>query len=169
MSRIPTLADLGDVSGKRVLVRTDFNVPMENGEITDDFRIRAALPTINWLTERGATVVTCSHLGRPKGQPNPKYSMDAVRARLGELAPGVELLENLRFDAGEEGNYPAFVARLVDGVDELAHRIDCGPLARFDRSIDVHISAIRQKLAGCQPGLDPIRTVRGMGYQYTKD
>ncbi|MFZ2444090.1 MAG: phosphoglycerate kinase [Ilumatobacteraceae bacterium] len=115
--RIPTLADLGDVSGKRVLVRTDFNVPMENGEITDDFRIRAALPTINWLLERGATVVTASHLGRPKGQPNPKYSMDAVRARLAELAPGVELLENLRFDAGEEGNDAAFVATLVDGID----------------------------------------------------
>lgn len=117
MSRIPTLADLGDVAGKRVLVRTDFNVPMENGEITDDFRIRAALPTINWLTERGAQVVACSHLGRPKGQPNPKYSMDPVRARLAELAPGVELLENLRFDAGEEGNDPAFVARLVEGID----------------------------------------------------
>jgi phosphoglycerate kinase len=117
MSRIPTLADLGDVRGKRVLVRTDFNVPMENGEITDDFRIRAALPTINWLTERGAQVVTCSHLGRPKGQPNPKYSMDAVRARLAELAPGVELLENLRFDPGEEGNDPSFVAALVDGID----------------------------------------------------
>ena len=115
--RIPTLADLGDVSGKRVLVRTDFNVPMENGEITDDFRIRAALPTINWLLQRGATVVTASHLGRPKGQPNPKYSMDAVRARLAELAPGVELLENLRFDAGEEGNDAAFVATLVDGID----------------------------------------------------
>lgn len=115
--RIPTLADLGDVSGKRVLVRTDFNVPMENGEITDDFRIRAALPTINWLTERGAQVVTASHLGRPKGQPNPKYSMDAVRARLAELAPGVELMENLRFDAGEEGNDPAFVATLVEGID----------------------------------------------------
>ncbi|MBI4934075.1 MAG: phosphoglycerate kinase [Actinobacteria bacterium] len=117
MSRIPTLADLGDVRGKRVLVRTDFNVPMENGEITDDFRIRAALPTINWLTERGAQVVTCSHLGRPKGQPNPKYSMDPVRARLGELAPGVELLENLRFDPGEEGNDPAFVAKLIEGID----------------------------------------------------
>ena len=117
MSRIPTLADLGDVRGKRVLVRTDFNVPMENGEITDDFRIRAALPTINWLTERGAQVVTCSHLGRPKGQPNPKYSMDAVRARLAQLAPGVELLENLRFDAGEEANDPAFVAKLVEGMD----------------------------------------------------
>ncbi len=114
---IPVLEDLGDVAGKRVLVRTDFNVPMENGEITDDFRIRAALPTITWLTERGAHVVCASHLGRPKGQPNPKYSMDAVRARLAELAPGVELLENLRFDAGEEGNDPAFVASLVDGVD----------------------------------------------------
>jgi phosphoglycerate kinase len=115
--RIPTLADLGDVRGKRVLVRTDFNVPMEDGVITDDFRIRAALPTINWLTERGAQVVTASHLGRPKGQPNQKYSMDPVRARLAELAPGVELLENLRFDAGEEGNDPAFVATLVDGID----------------------------------------------------
>lgn len=119
--RIPTLADLGDVSGKRVLVRTDFNVPMETVAdtrvITDDFRIRAALPTINWLTERGAQVVTASHLGRPKGQPNPKYSMDPVRARLAELAPGVELMENLRFDAGEEGNDPAFVAKLVEGID----------------------------------------------------
>ena len=117
MSRIPTLADLGDVRGKRVLVRTDFNVPMDGGVITDDFRIRAALPTINWLTERGATVVTASHLGRPKGQPNPKYSMDAVRARLAELAPGVELLENLRFDAGEEGNDPAFVGKITEGID----------------------------------------------------
>ena len=123
MSRIPTLADLGDVRGKRVLVRTDFNVPMENGEITDDFRIRAALPTINWLTERGAQVVCASHLGRPKGKPEPKYSMDAVRARLAELAPGVELLENLRFDAGEEGNDPAFVARLVEGMREAS---ECG-------------------------------------------
>ena len=114
---IPVLEDLGDVSGKRVLVRTDFNVPMDDGQITDDFRIRAALPTIGWLTERGAHVVCASHLGRPKGQPNPKYSMDAVRARLTELAPGVELLENLRFNPGEEGNDPAFVASLVDGID----------------------------------------------------
>ena len=118
---IPTLDDLGDVAGKRVLVRTDFNVPMEerDGEqvITDDFRIRAALPTIEWLTSRGASVVTASHLGRPKGKPNPKYSMDPVRARLAELAPGVELMENLRFDAGEEGNDAGFVARLIDGID----------------------------------------------------
>ena len=117
MSRIPTLSDLGDVRGKRVLVRTDFNVPMDDGVITDDFRIRAALPTIEWLTSRGAHVVCASHLGRPKGKPNPKYSMDAVRARLGELAPGVELLENLRYDPGEEGNDPQFVASLVVGID----------------------------------------------------
>ena len=117
MGRIPVLEDLPPVSGKRVLVRTDFNVPMEDGRITDDFRIRAALPTIEWLQAQGANVVCASHLGRPKGAPNPKYSMEPVRARLAELAPGVELLENLRFDAGEEGNDPAFVAKLVAGVD----------------------------------------------------
>ena len=117
MTKIPVLDDLGDVTGKRVLVRTDFNVPMEDGEITDDFRIRAALPTITWLTDRGATVVCASHLGRPKGQPVPKYSMAPVRERLADLAPGVELMENLRFHPGEEGNDPAFVANLIDGID----------------------------------------------------
>jgi phosphoglycerate kinase len=121
MARLPLLEDLGDVSGKRVLVRTDFNVPMEGPDnarvITDDFRIRAALPTINWLTSRGATVVCASHLGRPKGQPVDKYSMEPIRARLQELAPGVELMENLRFNAGEEANSEAFVAQLVQGFD----------------------------------------------------
>jgi phosphoglycerate kinase len=117
VSRIPTLADLGEVSGKRVLVRTDFNVPMDDGVITDDFRIRSALPTIEWLTTRGAQVVCASHLGRPKGRPNPKYSMDAVRTRLAELAPGVELMENLRYDPGEEANDPQFVAKLIEGID----------------------------------------------------
>ena len=93
--------------GKTVLVRTDFNVPMSGPDdartISDDFRIRAALPTISWLTERGAKVICASHLGRPKGAPSTKYSMAPVRARLAELAPGVELLENLRFSPGEEG------------------------------------------------------------------
>ena len=125
MSEIPVLEDLetalGGLDGKRILVRTDFNVPLDDtsgsAQIVDDFRIRAALPTIEWLTERGATVVTASHLGRPKGAPDPKYSMDPVRARLAELAPGVELLENLRFDPGETSNAPAFVATLVDGID----------------------------------------------------
>jgi phosphoglycerate kinase len=118
---IPTLEDLGDVAGKRVLVRTDFNVPLDHDgdtvTIADDFRIRAALPTIEWLVERGAHVVCASHLGRPKGEPDPKYSMGPVRARLAVLAPGVELMENLRFDAGETNNAESFVARLIDGVD----------------------------------------------------
>lgn len=121
MRDLPVLEDLGDVRGKRVLVRTDFNVPMrgpdESREIVDDFRIRAALPTIEWLVERGATVVCASHLGRPKGAPSAKYSMDPVRRRLAELAPGVELLENLRFHPGEEANDPAFVASLVQQAD----------------------------------------------------
>ena len=119
MGDLPLLEDLPPLQGKRVLLRADFNVPLDKGTgaITDDLRIRAALPTITWLQEQGATIVACSHLGRPKGAPDPAYSMAPVRARLAELAPGVELLENLRFDAGEEANDPAFVARLVEGMD----------------------------------------------------
>lgn len=119
--KLPVLEDLGEVRGKTVLVRTDFNVPMVGPDnartITDDFRIRAALPTITWLTERGARVVCASHLGRPKGVSSAKYSMAPVRARLAELAPGVELIENLRFAAGEEGNDAEFVKHLVHGMD----------------------------------------------------
>lgn len=121
MASVPTLEDLGDVNGKRVLVRTDFNVPMEGADegrtIVDDFRIRAALPTIEWLTSRGAHVVCASHLGRPKGQAVAKYSMEPVRRRLNELAPGVELMENLRFNPGEESNDPSFVESIVEGID----------------------------------------------------
>ena len=114
---VPTLEDLGDLAGKRVLLRADFNVPLRDGVITDDLRIRAALPTIVWLQEAGATVTACSHLGRPKGEPDPRYSMAPVRERLAELAPGVELLENLRFNPGETANDPAFVAELIAGQD----------------------------------------------------
>ncbi len=114
---VPELEDLGDVAGKSVLVRADFNVPLSDGVISDDLRIRAALPTLNWLTEHGASVTACTHLGRPKGEPDPKYSVDPVRARLSELAPGVTLLDNLRFDPGETANDPAFVDRLVEGHD----------------------------------------------------
>jgi phosphoglycerate kinase len=115
--QVPSLEDLGDVNGKRVLLRADFNVPIKDGEVVDDFRIRAALPTIEWLTDNGAHVTACSHLGRPKGKPDPKYTIEPVRQVLAELAPGVELLENLRYDAGEEANDPAFVAELIDGQD----------------------------------------------------
>jgi phosphoglycerate kinase len=114
---VPELEDLGDVQGKRVLVRCDFNVPIASGVITDDLRIRAALPTLEWLTSRGAVVTACSHLGRPKGAPDPKYSMDPVRAHLALSAPAVKLLDNLRFNAGEEGNDAAFVAQLIEGQD----------------------------------------------------
>jgi phosphoglycerate kinase len=114
---VPTLEDLGDLAGKRVLLRADFNVPLRDGVITDDLRIRAALPTIAWLQEAGATVTACSHLGRPKGEPDPRYAMAPVRERLAELAPGVELLENLRFNPGETANDPAFVAELIAGQD----------------------------------------------------
>jgi len=110
-------ANLGSLAGKRILVRCDFNVPLRDGVIADDLRIKAAMPTIGWLTERGATVVTCSHLGRPKGAPDPAYSVEPVRRRLAELAPGVELLENLRFDPGETGDSAEFVAGLVEGFD----------------------------------------------------
>jgi phosphoglycerate kinase len=120
MNEVPQLEDLPDPSGRSVLLRADFNVPIAaDGTIDDDLRIRAALPTIQWLLDKGAKVTACSHLGRPKGKPDPKYSMDPVRKRLDELlgAGTVELLENLRFDAGEEGNDPAFVAKLVEGHD----------------------------------------------------
>ncbi|MEY2456701.1 MAG: phosphoglycerate kinase [Acidimicrobiaceae bacterium] len=114
---------------------------MKDGVIVDDLRIRAARPTIEWLVKRGAHVTACTHLGRPKGEVNPKYSVEPVRRRLAELAPGVELLENLRFDAGEESNDAAFVDRLVDGFDAYvndafgashrAHASIVGPPARL--------------------------------------
>jgi len=138
---LPQLEDLPDPSGKRVLLRADFNVPVTDGHIDDDLRIRAALPTIRWLTERGATVTACTHFGRPKGKPDPSYSVGPIRARLAELAPGVELLENLRFDPGEEANVPDFVDRLVEGQDlyvndafgaaHRAHASIVGPPARL--------------------------------------
>ena len=117
MAQVPTLEDLGDLHGRRVLLRADFNVPLQDGVITDDLRIRAALPTIQWLEAQGAQVTACTHLGRPKGAPDPAFSVEPVRARLAELAPGVELLDNLRFDPGETANDPAFVQKLIEGQD----------------------------------------------------
>ena len=133
-----TVEDI-DVAGKRVLVRVDFNVPQDSsGAITDDRRIRAALPTINYLSEHGARVILVSHLGRPKGGPEPKYSLKPAAERLSELlgktvalapdtiGPEVEalvaglkdgdvlLLENVRFYPEEEKNDPAFAQKLAD-------------------------------------------------------
>ncbi len=114
---VPTLEDLGPLDGRRVLLRADFNVPLHNGEITDDLRIRAALPTIEWLQAQGAIVTACTHLGRPKGAPDSAFSVAPVRARLDELVSGVELLENLRFNPGETANDPDFVQELIEGQD----------------------------------------------------
>ncbi len=131
-----------EVSGKRVLVRCDFNVPLKDGVITDENRITGALPTINYLREHGAKIILCSHLGRPKGEFNMKYSLAPVAKRLSErlgaevalaadvigedakakaaaLKDGdVMLIENVRFHAEEEKNDPAFAKALADLAGE---------------------------------------------------
>ena len=117
MSDVPRLEDLGDLQGKSVLLRADFNVPISDGVIADDLRIRAALPTIRYLIGAGASVTACTHLGRPTGAPDPAYSVEPVRAWLAEHVPEVELLDNLRFDPGETANDPEFVQRLIAGHD----------------------------------------------------
>jgi phosphoglycerate kinase len=117
--RLPRSVRDADVAGKRVLVRVDFNVPLEDGRVADDTRIRAALPTLRLLLERGAAeVAVCSHLGRPKGE-DPALRMEPVAARLRELLPDerVRVLENTRFSPGETANDPAFARTLADERD----------------------------------------------------
>ncbi len=119
---IPLLEDLPNLEGRRVLVRVDFNVPLHIGidgkaTVADDFRITAAIPTLRWLQDQGAEVVAISHLGRPANTRDPRWEMTPVRDRLQMLCPGIELGDNLRFDPGEKGNDPAFVASLVEGFD----------------------------------------------------
>ena len=122
LAGLPLLEDLPDLDGASVLVRVDFNVPLKACEdappvVTDDFRIRAALPTIEWLGARGARVTACTHLGRPKGAYDTRWELGPVREELARLAPQVELLENLRFDPGETANDPSFVEKLVNHHD----------------------------------------------------
>jgi phosphoglycerate kinase len=108
-----------DVAGKRVLVRADLNVPLEDGRVADDTRIRASLPTLRLLLDGGAAeVAVCSHLGRPKGE-DPAFAMAPVAARLRELLPDdrVRVLDNTRFDPGETRNDPESAARLAAGMD----------------------------------------------------
>ena len=108
-----------DVAGKRVLVRADLNVPLEDGKVADDTRIRAALPTLQLLLEREAKeIAVCSHLGRPKG-PDQAFSMRPVEERLRELLPDerITVLENTRFDPRETKNDPSFARELAEGRD----------------------------------------------------
>jgi len=106
------------VEGRRVLVRADLNVPLEDGRVADDMRIRAALPTLELLRDRGAASITvCSHLGRPSGA-DPAYSMTPVEERMRQLFDGeLTVLENTRFNPGETKNDPAFAAQLADDHD----------------------------------------------------
>ncbi len=117
--RLPRSVRAADVDGKRVLVRSDLNVPMADGHVADDLRIRASLPTLQLLLERGvAEVRVCSHLGRPKG-PDPAFSIEPVAERLRELVPDerITLLENTRFNPGETKNDPGFARELADDSD----------------------------------------------------
>jgi phosphoglycerate kinase len=145
--------DAAEPDGRRVLVRDDFNVPLDDGRVTDDLRVRASLPTLRHLLERRARVICCSHLGRPKGKRDARYSLEPVAGVLGDrlrvevafvddvvgdqaaraaqqLEPGqVLLLQNLRFEPGEEANDPDFADRLaslaelyVDDAFGAAHR-----------------------------------------------
>jgi phosphoglycerate kinase len=117
--RLPRSVRDADVEGRVVLVRADLNVPLEDGRVADDTRIRASLPTLQLLLDRGARELrVCSHLGRPKG-PDPAFSIEPVRARLRELLPDERLtvLENTRFNPGETKNDEAFARELADGCD----------------------------------------------------
>ncbi|HVB50273.1 MAG TPA: phosphoglycerate kinase [Acidimicrobiales bacterium] len=118
---LPSFERWGSLEGKRVLVRVDFNVPVADIggvlTVTDDFRLRAALPLFEDLLERGATVVACTHFGRPSGRVDERYSVAPLRRCLETLQPEVTLLENLRFNPGEEANDPVFGASLIEGFD----------------------------------------------------
>ena len=117
--RLPRSVETADVAGRRVLVRADLNVPLEDGRVADDTRIRAAVPTLELLLEReAADVAVCSHLGRPKG-PDPAFAMAPVAERLAELVPDARLrvLENTRFLPGETENDPGTARTLAEGMD----------------------------------------------------
>jgi phosphoglycerate kinase len=166
-----SISDL-DLSGKKVFIRVDFNVPLKTGVIGDDTRIRASLPTITYALDKGATVILASHLGRPKGKVAPEYSLQPVVARLSELVgrkvvfaddcvgepaqkavaeahagSKVVLLENLRFHAEEEKNDPVFASRLAELADLYVNDA-FGSAHRAHASVDAVVRAIGQGAAG---------------------
>ena len=134
--RLPRSVETADVTGRRVLVRADFNVPLSDGAIADDTRIRASLPTLRWLLDHGAAeVAVCSHLGRPRDEGDrARLAIAPVSERVRELLPDARLrvLENTRFHHGETANDPAYSSELAEGMDLYvndafgsAHRAHC--------------------------------------------
>jgi phosphoglycerate kinase len=148
LGRSPRSVRDADVAGKRVLVRADLNVPLEEGRVADDTRIRAALPTLELLLERGTEeVAVCSHLGRPKG-PDPAFSMRPVEERLRELLPDerIVVLENTRFDPRETKNDESFARELADGRDLYVN--DAFGSAHRAHASTVAVAAILTAYAG---------------------
>jgi phosphoglycerate kinase len=153
----PSVKDL-DLRGKRVFIRVDFNVPLKDGRITDDTRIRASLPTIKYALEHGArAIILASHLGRPKGKADPQYSLQPVAKRLSELLgqpvtfgegdSGIVLLENLRFNPGEEKNDPAYAARLGSLADVYVNDA-FGSAHRAHASTEGIVRHVKESAAG---------------------
>ncbi len=120
-STLPSIDRWGSLEGKRVLVRVDFNAPVAEVDgvlrVTDDFRLRSALPLFDDLAARGASVTACTHFGRPNGKVDERFRVEPLRRRLHELRPQITLMENLRFSPGEEANDPVFGASLIAGFD----------------------------------------------------
>jgi len=153
-----TIEDLGDLRGKRVLVRSDFNVPLDGTTITDDGRVRAALPTLQALLAAGARVVVMAHLGRPKGAPEDKYSLKPVADRLAELlGQPVALATDVVGDSAK-----ATVAALQDGEIALLENI------RFDPRETSKVDAERAELAGELAGLADVFVSDGFGVVHRK-
>jgi len=155
---VKTIADLGDLRGKRVLVRSDFNVPLDGETITDDGRIRASLPTLTRLVEAGARVVVTAHLGRPKGAPDPQYSLAPVAKRLGELlGQDVALAADVVGASAQET-----VAGLGDGQVALLENV------RFDARETSKVDAEREELAGELAALADVFVSDGFGVVHRK-
>lgn len=153
-----TIDSLGDLRGKRVLVRSDFNVPLKDGVITDDGRIRAALPTLEKLVHAGAKVVVMAHLGRPKGEVKPEFSLAPVAARLGELVDApVTLAKDVTGPSAHE-----VVAALKDGEIALLENV------RFDARETSKVDAEREALAQEYAELGDVFVSDGFGVVHRK-